>query len=158
MGAAHAGQDVADDGAGLFKAWVVIGEDDAVGLGCSDGAHQGALGVVAVAATAENTPQQAAALLGQRAQRVQCFLQCVGGVGVIDHRQRRVLAALALQASGYGLQVAASLDRIGQTQAQGAQCGNHAQQVGDVVVAQNGAAQSLALPIFQNTALQALGA
>ena len=120
VGAAHAGQDVADDGARFFKARVVVSDDDAVGLGRSDGAHQRALGVVAVTAAAEHTPQQAAALLGQRTQRVQRFLQCVGGMGVIDNRQRRVLAALALQASGYGLQVAASLDRISQTQAQGA--------------------------------------
>src|SRR5450830_1713605 len=58
----HAGDDVGDDGARLFAAGIVAGDEDVFGhLG--DGAHLGALAGIAVAAAAEHAPQFSASLL-----------------------------------------------------------------------------------------------
>ena len=77
-------QNLADDGVGLFAARVIAGNHDPVGVTGSNGSHQGALGSVTVAAAAEQTPQLAATLFGQGAQRHQRLGQCIGRVGVID--------------------------------------------------------------------------
>ena len=66
-GGGDAGEDVGDDRAGVLGARVVGGDDQLVGQLGAGGAHEGALGAVAVAAGAEDGEEAGARELAERA-------------------------------------------------------------------------------------------
>ena len=75
----------------------------------------------------------AAALIGQRSQRLQRLAQGVGRVGIVHRHQRLSRAAHALHAPGHRAQRLTGVDDRGQRDTQRAHGGHHAQQVGDVI-------------------------
>src|SRR6185437_13722513 len=82
------------DRAWLFAAWIVVGDDDAVGILRRNAAHDRALAGVAVAAGAEHHHQLAD---GVRPQRFERLLERVRLVGVVDEYRRAVFGARQLQ-------------------------------------------------------------
>ncbi len=133
----RADQDLRDDEVGGFEARVVAGDDGAVGEPAGDRRHQRALGGVAVAAAAEHAPEPAAALLGERTQRSQGLLEGVGRVGVVDDDFRAAGAGLddALHPARHRRQRGAGARRLVEARAERAQRADHAQQVGDIELA-----------------------
>ncbi len=86
--AAHAARDRSDDAHRILAARVVGGDQHAIGTAGGGGAHQRALRWIAIAAGAENHDEAAAALRGERTQRVEHFLERIGCVRVIDDHER----------------------------------------------------------------------
>src|SRR5882724_12047289 len=81
--------DAAEDGAGnglrILGARIVVGDDDPIGQFVGNGAHDGTLPGVAVAAAPEHAPQCALAMLAQGSQRLG---ERVRRVCVVDHGRR----------------------------------------------------------------------
>ena len=94
---AGAGQDLGDDRAGVLRARVVGGDDDVVGQRRGGGAHERALGPVAVAAGAEDHEH---ATLAQAAGGPQDVLERVRGVGVVDEHREGLALVDGLEAAG----------------------------------------------------------
>ena len=97
--AAGTGQDLGADGRRVFGARVVVGDDQQLGPGGRGGAHQRALGPVAVAPGAEHDQQPARDL---RTQGVEQRGDRGGLVGVVDDRQERLPALDPLHPTGDG--------------------------------------------------------
>jgi hypothetical protein len=135
-----AGQDLGNDEVGRLEARVVAGDHHVLGLLDRDRAHQRPLAGVAVAAAAEHAPQLPAPLDRERPERRERLLQRIGRVGVVDHHlgPGRVGAGDPLHAPRHWRQPGAGRGRFGQADAEGAQHAHRRQQVGDVVVADQG--------------------
>ncbi len=132
------GTHVVQDALRVLAARVVAGQHHAVGAASGHGAHQGALGAVAVTATAEDTPQATTPLLCDGAQRRQGLFQGVGRVRVIHHGQRFTGPTLGLQTARHRRKLRQDGCDVGQGMAQRAQAGHHPQKVQQVVVPQEG--------------------
>ena len=89
-GAGRRGEDRGADRGGVFAARIVVGDDDAVGLGGGDGAHQGPLAAVAVAAGAEHHDEPAAGVGPQRLERLG---ERIGLVRIVDEDRRAAVLA-----------------------------------------------------------------
>ena len=95
----RSGQDLGADRGRVFGARVVVGDDQQFGPGGRGGAHQRALGPVAVPAGAEHDQQPARDL---RTQGVEQRGDGGGLVGVVDDREERLPALDPLHPAGDG--------------------------------------------------------
>ncbi len=90
------------NGFGLLATRIVVGDDDIVGLGGSNLAHQRTLAGITVAAATEHkdepTPRE-------RSQRFQRLGQRVGLVGIVDEDRCAIAFADALQPAGRAVKI-----------------------------------------------------
>jgi hypothetical protein len=136
----RADQDLRQDQIRRFEARVVAGDDDVAGEPAGDRAHQRPLGRIAIAAAAKHAPEHAAALLGQRRERGQRLVERVGRVSVVDDDLGQRVAAGAfdphpLHPAAHRRQRRACGTGVGQRRSHGAQHADHAEEIGDVVLA-----------------------
>ena len=150
--------DLRQDGEGVFAAGVVAGQHHPVSPLLRHAAHQGALASIAVTAAAKHTPELAATLFGHGAQGLQCLVQRIGRVGVVHGHQRLATTTGTFHASRHRLQLAAGLHGSGQRHTQCAHGGEHAQQIGHVVLPDQPGFQQMGLVLLPHRETQALRA
>ena len=137
------GQDGAADGARILAARIVVGDENQIGQALGDGAHQGPLALVAVAAAAEHQHQPARAM---RAQRLERGFERVGGMGVIDDQLRaRRMDRGQLHASRRALETGKRAERRLGFDPRGERQAQRAQRVHRLESAQQGQIESVAL-------------
>ena len=103
-GRLEAGLDLGEDRRGIFRAWIVAGGDDEIAAFARRLTHFGALGTVAIAATAEERDDARAGsggdLAGERGQ----IAERVVGVRVVDDHGEWLAGVDGLEAAGNGLE------------------------------------------------------
>src|SRR5579859_4178896 len=105
------GNDIFDDGAWIFGAGIVAGNDRQIRQARRDFSHQGSLAPIAIAPAAKHA-LQFCARSKQISQRPQRFVQRIRRVGIIDDDQRRVRQPQQLHAAWYRLDLRKRLDCI----------------------------------------------
>ncbi|MDT4867151.1 hypothetical protein FQZ97_1020460 [compost metagenome] len=111
-------------------------------LALGHGGHERALAGIAVATATRHRPEGPAALLRKRLQRLQGFFQRIRRVGVVHQNQRLARCGRhLLHAAGYRRERLTGTHRIGQRHTERAGGGQHTQQVGHVVQADQRQAQ-----------------
>src|SRR3954449_11614026 len=151
-------EDLGDDRARVLAARVVGRDDDDVRVLAHDGAHERALGTVAVAAGAEDDDHAPGR---ERPRRAQHVVERVRGVGVVDEHGERLALVDRLEAAGdaHGVREPVGDRRV--IDAQGADGGDGAEDVEDVEAAGQQQAQLEAVypePRAARVALDAPGA
>ena len=77
----HTGQDIGDNGLGIFRPGIIRGDHHHIGQVLGDGPHNGPFGFIPVSPAAKQTDETSGGKVPRGGQDV---LQGVGAVGVID--------------------------------------------------------------------------